>query len=513
MQEQSGKSIIHVYNLKYLDARKVAPILQSLVNGKSTSGQSIKENSSGSQYRSFDNVRIIAEEIVPAKTNSSSGNSEENNKVTLGGNRLIIAASKDDFDVISKIIEDIDRPQSQVIIEIMILDLELDKQNSLGSQSRIPNIFNLPKGIEFQSVMLDNSQVIINDPLYPGTALNDPKTLTPNSTMKSDLLSPIGINSTDSSGDSGGNILSSLADKAGRPGILISLGEQFKNASIASILNLSESIVKRNVIANPYSVTKNNVKTEIKNLSIKRGEGSISNNSSQYGGATVVNIEPYHAELGISITPRVSFNKDDENSSNNRLNLEIEVNVEDFKDSSNTKNFDKLVRNLKTNANMTSGDLLILGGLQKESFTTSTSKVPFFGDIPLIGMLFRKTITAKSSTNLVIILRPTIVENNILKNFSCERESFIRSQLDELALSNIKDPVTKIYLKDKKFKYFEENKESSPCANEPIIVGQENDFIELSKKEKNKINEEINFDEQKAKKIKNLYENLDKITI
>jgi type II secretory pathway component GspD/PulD (secretin) len=268
--------------------------------------------------------------------------------------------------------------------------------------------------------------------------------------MKADLLTPNGTpNVSQGSGldnNQSSGTVGSLIDSSQRNGIIISLGEQFKNASISAILNLEQSVAKRNVLANPYTVTQNNVRTEIKNVQIRRGQGELSPNNTQYGGATVVKIEPYEAALGIAITPRISLGSREQGSAM-RLNLEIDLSIEDFKSNADD-NYDKLTRKLKTSANISSGDLLVLGGLYKQNYSGGSAKTPILGDIPLLGMLFRKNSHAESNSNLVIIIRSTIVEDYVLDSFTCGRQAYINGELNQLALANMKDPITRVYFKD-----------------------------------------------------------------
>jgi general secretion pathway protein D len=449
LPQEAGQNIIHIYDLKYLDSIKTAPILNSLVSGRVQSGQSVKDNSVGGPYRVFDGVRILAEERI---SSAAGDDQKKSTNVKLGGNRLIIAATKDDYSVIEKIIQEIDKPQPQVILEVLILDLTIDENNNFSSQFRIPSIFNFPGNVGFQSVMMDGSPVIINNG-SSGPAISSSDSINTNATLKSDLLSTFSTAQSSSSSTSGSPstvaaTASSIADNTARTGILISLGEQFKNMSIAAILQLDQSMSTRNVIANPYSVTLNNVKTEIKNVQIKRGLGNIDPNNSQYGGGTVVKYEDYAATLGLAITPRISFGNDSESNDNLRLNLEIEISIEDFKDNDSTNNFDTLTRKLKTNANMASGNLLILGGLRGEQYTKTVAKTPFLGDIPIIGSLFRRTVTSKNETNLVICIRPIVAENQVLKKFSDDRKKYINNQFDDFALLNCKDPITRFHFKN-----------------------------------------------------------------
>ena len=55
------------------------------------------------------------------------------------------------------------------------------------------------------------------------------------------------------------------------------------------------------------------------------------------------------------------------------------------------------------------GETLVIGGMIQEQETKSVKKIPFFGDIPVLGMFFRSTGTNKSKEEMVIMLTPQIV--------------------------------------------------------------------------------------------------------
>lgn len=55
------------------------------------------------------------------------------------------------------------------------------------------------------------------------------------------------------------------------------------------------------------------------------------------------------------------------------------------------------------------GETLVIGGMIQESETKEVTKIPFLGDIPVIGMFFRSTNTSKARQEMVIMLTPQIV--------------------------------------------------------------------------------------------------------
>ncbi|POF60621.1 MSHA biogenesis protein MshL, partial [Vibrio vulnificus] len=58
------------------------------------------------------------------------------------------------------------------------------------------------------------------------------------------------------------------------------------------------------------------------------------------------------------------------------------------------------------------GDVVVIGGLMKSNTIERVSKVPFLGDIPALGHLFRNTSNLTQKTELVILLKPTVVGVN-----------------------------------------------------------------------------------------------------
>jgi len=57
-----------------------------------------------------------------------------------------------------------------------------------------------------------------------------------------------------------------------------------------------------------------------------------------------------------------------------------------------------------------SGQVVVIGGLMKEGSSDRNASVPFFGDIPLVGNLFKQKQVARTKSELVILLKPTIVD-------------------------------------------------------------------------------------------------------
>jgi len=432
---EGGRSLVHLYNLKYVDAKKIAPVLQSVVSGRVQSGQSIKESGLNGCYRNFDSVRILAEEQVPI----AQGAGQENRSHTIvGANRLIVVATNEDYQYIEKIIAEFDKPQPQIIVEVMILDIEVDDNGSFASQVRFPGLFGIP-GVNMQSLMMDGSQVVISDPGLGNDAVSSPDGLSSNSNIAGDLLSVL-----KGGGDS--NAARTILDNSSRSGLVIALKDPLKTKSIAGILQLEQAFSQRSVVANPYAIVQNNNKVTIKHVQVRKGQGNLSPNNTMYGGATVVEISSYSAALGIEITPCVMYRRD---SVVPRVSLQIDMSIEDFKNDS-SQSFDKLTRAISTNAHIESGNILVLGGLFKEGHTSSVAKVPILGDIPLLGIFIRKNSVVRNKSNLLVFIKPTVIDDQSLHDYIRVHEEFVDEECRMSVNRGSKDPIIRVFFSNKK---------------------------------------------------------------
>jgi type II secretory pathway component GspD/PulD (secretin) len=92
------------------------------------------------------------------------------------------------------------------------------------------------------------------------------------------------------------------------------------------------------------------------------------------------------------------------------------------------------------------GETIIIGGLISKEDSYGLTKVPFFGDIPLLGLAFRYKSTDKSDKELLVFITPHIVkeEGYVLTNISereqerpkAVREKEIRTLLDFMVESS-----------------------------------------------------------------------------
>jgi len=128
--------------------------------------------------------------------------------------------------------------------------------------------------------------------------------------------------------------------------------------------------------------------------------------STQGQGNIVNNYSREDIGLTLKVKPRLS--------SNNKVTLEIEVEIEDILPGSNAASDRPTTtkRKVTTNAIVNNGETIILGGLIKSSGGENSTQVPLLGEIPLLGNLFKSDADVESKLNVVVYLTPYIVRKS-----------------------------------------------------------------------------------------------------
>ena len=89
---------------------------------------------------------------------------------------MIIAARSDDWKRIRPLIEELDQPQPQVLIEVLIADLTLDDTRALGSMFRNPLSIPMPNKMNIQSGQL-NADTLTPTPGIVPNSFGNPETI------------------------------------------------------------------------------------------------------------------------------------------------------------------------------------------------------------------------------------------------------------------------------------------------------------------------------------------------
>ena len=114
------------------------------------------------------------------------------------------------------------------------------------------------------------------------------------------------------------------------------------------------------------------------------------------------NTERRQTGLTLTVTPTINTEGVVIMEIEQKISNELETNV-------NSDEQIILNREIKTEVVANSGQTIILGGLISETSSNGDSKVPFLGDIPLLGNLFKSKSDTKKKTELVILVTPKII--------------------------------------------------------------------------------------------------------
>jgi type IV pilus assembly protein PilQ len=168
-----------------------------------------------------------------------------------------------------------------------------------------------------------------------------------------------------------------------------------------AVLRILESQNKAKILAQPSILTLNGNKA------------SINVNETEYF-KVVTGVQEYQTTRFQPITFGITLNITPWISQSGQITAEIapEVSNSQGTNTSQGDNYPNVyTRSLSTTVRLNNGQTLVLGGLIKNNETTFEQKIPFLGDIPILGNLFKYSGKTRSKTNLVIYITPHIVSN------------------------------------------------------------------------------------------------------
>jgi MSHA biogenesis protein MshL len=186
-----------------------------------------------------------------------------------------------------------------------------------------------------------------------------------------------------------------------------------QSGNFAAFVELLQSQGKVDVLSSPRVSTVNNQKAVIKvgtdEFFVVKQDLTLANVAGQ--STVTTELAPFFSGIALDVTPQI----DDAGN----INLHIHPSVSDVTSKtiatgaatplstarSSVQESDNIVRAL-------SGQIVVIGGLMKEASTDENASVPFLGDIPLIGNLFKQRKVTRVKRELVILLKPTIVNTD-----------------------------------------------------------------------------------------------------
>lgn len=383
--ETHGGNTRVVY-LRFANAADLVPILTGVSAGQAAIGTSDPEldGAAGAQTQQAapavdaNGVQIPQPPAVPtASLIARSQGDDEGPSIDIQAdedtNALIITAPPDEMRSVLAVIEQLDIRRAQVLVEAIIAELSANNGAQLGVNFAVD-----------------------------GTDSNRPAAYTNLGGATSALIGTIA-----SEGASLSNGLSLAVGRFGDDGI-----------NFGFLLSAIASDSDNNILSTPTLVTMDNQEAEIvvgQNVPFVTGTSLSSGNDNPFQ-----TIE--REDIGISLKVKPQINEGD------NIKMEIEQEVSDVSTTAVTGATDITtnLRSIKTTVLVEDGQTLVLGGLIDDQTSDTSDKVPFLGDIPLLGSLFRFRTTSNSKRNLMVFLHPTILRDPETADF------YSRSKYDEI---------------------------------------------------------------------------------
>ncbi len=184
-----------------------------------------------------------------------------------------------------------------------------------------------------------------------------------------------------------------------------SLGLSILNLGSGNLVNIElsalESDNRGKIVSSPRVVT-----ADKKKAVISQGT-EIPYLTAAASGATTVAFKP--AVLELSVTPRIT--PDD------RIIMDLDVKKDAVGQTVGNGAGGAIptidTKKVSTQVLVDNGDTIVLGGIFEQTTRTTVDKVPFLGDMPFLGAVFRRTIKQDDKTELLIFVTPKIVKDTL----------------------------------------------------------------------------------------------------
>jgi general secretion pathway protein D len=339
VESPSGRGRLRAIFLKYLTAEDAAKSLKPLLAGQAAGAKTAASAS--------------AINIEPIAAN----------------NALLVDASPRDFEVVSKLIQELDRVPGQVMIEVLIAEISMNQGSDIGVEMAALDMPGKVGELAFQgsSTLNDNNDALmqaVQNGLFPRgitVGVAHGTRLAADGTLETAFPALFNVNAVKK--DSKVRILSNVP----------LLAQNNQEASVSVVNNIP-----------------------ILKSTIQGGSGTARD--------VIQNIDRMDVGIKLKLTPHI--NPDGEVRM--LLNPSIEAVIDTGSaDTPFTPTIAK--RDVMTTVTVPDGQIIVLSGLIREDRTKAVRKIPLLGDIPLIGFLFRRTVDLTERTNLLIFVRPRLV--------------------------------------------------------------------------------------------------------
>jgi general secretion pathway protein D len=360
-----GEGDIRVYYLQHANAEDLTKVLTALPSKKTPGARKGKTPLISKE------ARIVADKAT---------------------NSLVIMATKDDYRVLEEVITKLDIPRLMVYIEALIMEVNVEKDFSLGVEW---------EGIKTFSYDGKNAGV------FAGS-------------------SPTGFSKI-------GSAATGVLTKGFSLGIISEAieigGVKFPN--LAAVVHAYQQDTEVNILSTPQILTTDNEEAEIY---VGKNVPYITSKNVTDALQNYTNYEYKDVGITLKVTPQISQER--------FVRLKIFQEVSRLIATSETDRPSTNKRLAQTTVIVKDANTVVIGGLIGDETTHIDYKVPCLGDIPLISWLFKGTSKRIDKTNLFVFLTPHIIQN------PAEARKIFEEKKDQI--ETIKEGVIKMYKREGK---------------------------------------------------------------
>jgi type IV pilus assembly protein PilQ len=205
--------------------------------------------------------------------------------------------------------------------------------------------------------------------------------------------------STLTSSDGLPDLMSNLPVTNAYGGIALSLLKLSANLLLNLELSALEADARGKVISSPRVTTANQQKARI-------AQGvEIPYQTATSSGATAVSFKK--AELSLEVTPQITPDQ--------KIIMDLDVR-KDSRGETLPGGVAINTQNVQTQVLVGNGETVVLGGIYEQVSRKATDKVPFFGDLPVVGYAFKRNTKQEDKTELLIFITPKVMDETLALN-------------------------------------------------------------------------------------------------
>jgi general secretion pathway protein D len=283
-----------------------------------------------------------------------------------GTNKLVVMSSGRDFIALKNIIQELDEPRKQIYIEATILEIQTENDLEFGVS-------------EHGTASTSNGTVLVGGIENGSLSSTSAAGLASLTGMLGGVLGPALSSSS---------LLGTSFPSYGLVFRALGTNSNARILSAPSIIALDNEEAKYQVGTNiPYT------------------KGTLPISAVNPTGLTTTNIDRKDLLLELDIKPHIS--------SGDEVLLEVKHSNSDLVSNDTVMGPTWSTRTIETRVVVKDQQTVVIGGLMQDKNRSDISTVPILGDIPLLGYLFRYTKKSKIKTNLLVMLTPYIIRDQL----------------------------------------------------------------------------------------------------